>query len=169
MTVRYISLSTRSTYLLPICLTLLLATFAQSYPATFLSLLNYSLLALCQKNPTPKLISWHTAKKSQLGAGTYLYCTYKIYYIVHMHIKHAWSTKVCRILLNDSFTFFLQYMGLWKIQEQQKQPFKSWISNVSWGKCSKFRKKSNLGKASKININVFRKNSNRCLCKEEKN
>ena len=78
MTVRYISLSTRSTYLLPICLILLLATFAQSYPATFLSVLNFSLLALCQKNPTPKLISWHTAKKSQLGAGTYLYCTYKI-------------------------------------------------------------------------------------------
>ena len=100
MTVRYISLSTRSTYLLPICLILLLATFAQSYPATFLSLLNYSLLALCQKNPTPKLISWHTAKKSQLGAGTYLYCTYKI--LLHSTYAH----QTC--LINKSLPNFTQ-------------------------------------------------------------
>ena len=33
----------------------------------------------------------------------------------------------------------------------------------------KSEKNSNLGKASKININVFRKNSNRSLCKDEKN
>ena len=33
----------------------------------------------------------------------------------------------------------------------------------------KSEKYSNLGKASKLNINVFRENSNRSLCKDEKN
>ena len=132
------------------CYILLRATFVQSHHATFLELLNYPLLALCQKNPTPMLISWHTAKSPSSGPV--------LIYIIptkYIQFKHAWSTKVCRILLNDSFTFFLQYMGLWKIQEQQKQPFKSWISNVSWGKCSKIRKRFQFRQSLKAKPQCF--------------